>query len=1254
MNHSEVKDFIQKSFTKKDFKLMESTVTNTFDMIFQHPDMGYNIFFKFYDSSNGLEENWPEAQYKVDETIKNKNLAPYNSYLVLGIPEKDLPSAKEIQRIVFDEYACRKLIFPIDSSEKKLRENILRFPFYPLDISQITGQEIPKGVVEALSDTNFDPHLISDITGRVATSAIIKKIFDSEYKKRVELKLMKFVKQAIIPEQRDRRLKKVVIENFRGIGREISLNLDADIIVIYGPNGTGKTSIFDAIEWGITGQVDRLQKRAITDVDIKLKDVLINLFHKGNLAKIDIEIGINSETKNIKRSLSFSESGRSKVKINDRSVQDKTVIAAVTGNELIMPRVKRVERFRKGFLASHTLKQEVLSGFITHTDPKGRYESFSYLTATQDFVRFRNKTEDIIKGIEQEIKQLQVKSSETTKQVNNLQREIANKEKELSHLSKAIASFSRVNLITEVQQLIKKVDLPISKGLIDRLRYPTQELAETIVDVSSKYMDSCNKEIDTLTDIVTQGKKVIQIELKKEQVENIINTLTREAEKLKEEMADIKSEIDRRRRRHSNLEKSKQKFQNLIENIDWLIRIKPLYEDKKKRLGQVNKEIKKVYSREEELNGKKKKIEKELTRNEKKLLNREKQLAKKENLVESINLILDSLPEWKESIIQLSNITEKSRQINKQLTLNKKNKEQISKTFNNLINETKEIESQINLQKKGYDERIQLVGKLKEYIDSPECPLCGHKWENMQILLSRVEKETKELPESLKTLMAEEKKLIVKRNQLETKIAESESHVKELKHERDSLILKKRDTESKIENWEKQLSPLTFNYIASKIKGKKFPQKESLVQYKANLKTDIEILYKDKVKLEKTYKNIMDEYESLNKEINKLKTDSNKVRKSFKILNNTIEDIQKAINERGLTEFLDKDIAFIGNKKDNYLKRFQAQIVKKKLLDNEIEELKKELSEIEFKDKEITKKLGRSKTKLEEFHALQKVFFRTIRPYIQNAEGKSLPELVSRMENLKNKNKELYQLYLFIKKKANNLKRVITLEIIKTSIKKLQEEKSTLENQGRKIGTKLRMLKRWITRLEELKREVVVKREQQEKSHFELFKPTANLIYQRLNPHPLLGSIEISFAHEELKIISKMKPLLTKGANLTEVPPSHIFSESQLNTLAISIFLASALEQGWSRFRGIFIDDPVQNMDDLNSYAFLDLILGLANNGHQFIISTCNRDFYKLMLMKFSCLNKSDKKRFIAYRLQGIYEDGPTIIQDAGVNLKKK
>ena len=101
------------------------------------------------------------------------------------------------------------------------------------------------------------------------------------------------------------------------------------------------------------------------------------------------------------------------------------------------------------------------------------------------------------------------------------------------------------------------------------------------------------------------------------------------------------------------------------------------------------------------------------------------------------------------------------------------------------------------------------------------------------------------------------------------------------------------------------------------------------------------------------------------------------------------------------------------------------------------------------------------------------------------------------------------------------------------------------------------------------------------------------------------------------------------------VSPMAFFSDAQMNTLAITVFLAGAMRQRWSGFDTILIDDPVQQMDEMNVYAFIDLIRGLSGE-RQFIIFTCNRDFYLLALERLSCLNDAQQKRFLAYRLEGI------------------
>jgi len=48
------------------------------------------------------------------------------------------------------------------------------------------------------------------------------------------------------------------ISAFRGIRTELPLNCSARLTLLHAPNGTGKTSVCDAVEWALSGQVNRL------------------------------------------------------------------------------------------------------------------------------------------------------------------------------------------------------------------------------------------------------------------------------------------------------------------------------------------------------------------------------------------------------------------------------------------------------------------------------------------------------------------------------------------------------------------------------------------------------------------------------------------------------------------------------------------------------------------------------------------------------------------------------------------------------------------------------------------------------------------------------------------------------------------------------------------------------------------------------------------------------------------------------------
>lgn len=97
--------------------------------------------------------------------------------------------------------------------------------------------------------------------------------------------------------------------------------------------------------------------------------------------------------------------------------------------------------------------------------------------------------------------------------------------------------------------------------------------------------------------------------------------------------------------------------------------------------------------------------------------------------------------------------------------------------------------------------------------------------------------------------------------------------------------------------------------------------------------------------------------------------------------------------------------------------------------------------------------------------------------------------------------------------------------------------------------------------------------------------------------------------------------------------PCYIFSTAQNNVLAISIFLSFAIQQNWSNLNTIFLDDPVQNLDDINVHSFVDILRSIiSQTDKQIFISTHDERVFNFMLKKLR-----GKLQYFNFKGYGIY-----------------
>jgi exonuclease SbcC len=1025
------------------------------------------------------------------------------------------------------------------------------------------------------------------------------------------------------------KIKKIEISDFRIYEGTQEFNFETDngisnLVALYAPNGFGKTSFFDAIEWSFSNEIKRFENNFIRKA---IKDE-------------------QEDTILLTNTNSYKKSLKGKVKI-------------VTDKDLFLE--KQVQKYKKpGTPFYNDYRQGVLIPGAMTLDLSDIPET-NILTQDQidAFLRFKTPEEKFAT-----LKEFWPQSEEAT-----------NRLKQISELHKVV-----LNNLNEAESKIKKYgddleSLAKDNNRIDQINSSLQKLIE-----QKSY--ECNITIEKIDDTISQKNydliydensrniKGIALEIDKEEkirsqlvflYEELSNYLLSidEIKTLEEKLLQLQS----RKSNFLKLKKSKDIEKLKLDDIKYLKLIierykyvdshRLIYIADLKKIEDFKEEEKLLLNEETKLLDHIQTIKEsvsKLKRYEKKCfqerLDKEKHYSEIDKKYNDLKLYNSKLAEQKKQIpilnLEISNqeleirknqkrkqifdeIIEKEDCLNIILFENKKSKE-----FCSDLKKTTELAAKLNSQISSKQIELNKLGTLNENLDkiilfgedyitktnSSDCPLCKSPFDSFEDLIKRIKLDKKDTlmlsqqKEEISNLSNELTELLKTRTDLIKKIKdvieiekeEISSKLVQLQGNKNILVNKLNDIDSLIRNLVYEVK-IIIDFFTTLIKHTEDIDEVKVDSIKKELEQEITslLLKENRVKIIIGIKE-----DILFKKENKLLSDQSKLDKneiSVKLIQT--QEIYQKVTDILIESQIDKSklegttIEEIVKTEDINLlsKEKEVLIISKdlKLLEELILKDKMQIDEANLEGKIFEN--DQLKRSFKENKEAYKIKFNN---YIASEE---ITKKIIQIHQLKNQ-KTLQDL-LIVKKDLEVFG--IDLELIKENIRQ-----NELEKEIQLLNEKLPKLIKSSKKIEAAKRDCMNFVQSGINNYFN--KDVINEVYSRIEPHPKLTKIDFSTDFNDK---GEPRLLITTGNDEGKVNPILFLSAGQINVLSLSIFLAKAFEYGNETIETIFMDDPIQNLSDINVLSFIDLLRTLiSTHDKQIVISTHDEKFFRLLQNK--------------------------------------
>lgn len=151
-------------------------------------------------------------------------------------------------------------------------------------------------------------------------------------------------------------------------------------------------------------------------------------------------------------------------------------------------------------------------------------------------------------------------------------------------------------------------------------------------------------------------------------------------------------------------------------------------------------------------------------------------------------------------------------------------------------------------------------------------------------------------------------------------------------------------------------------------------------------------------------------------------------------------------------------------------------------------------------------------------------------------------------------------------------------------------------------------------------------------------RPSFAEVFDRLAPNPAFT--ELLARQDVMRNRNQIIPTVRDPETGTEANPAIVFSEGQLNVVALSYFLGMSLNAREAALPFLVLDDPLQALDVIAMLGFSDLCRQIRER-RQLIVTTHDRRFGEVLVRKLS--PRSNHDSLVVHDFDGWGRDGPVI-----------